>query len=433
LPGAWQEGLGNGPAPDADWFKGFGSPVLDALIAEALTQNADVAMAEARLRQADARLRVAGAALVPTANAAASVTRVSGSSGGESAHETDRALQFAASYEFDFWGAARAAQSAARQERRASAAEADLVRLSIEASVAEVYITILELRAQQQHAQHQLELLTDGLAGLEARNSAGMVSAVELSLYRSTLAGVRVAAASLRQQEIEASAALALLVGRNAPVALPAEQTLRALRVPPAAGATPTEVLARRPDIASAEAALAAADANVIAARAALLPRLTLDAVLARQNPGFQAALTTLSGTGNSLSLGATLVQTLFDGGKAKAQRAETIARREELIASYRKAILTALIDVQRALSIEQETRHQQADAEQAEGAARAMAESLSARSAAGLGDRLATIEAERALSTAQDARDHAQALQLKASIGLFKALGGGWKNEVRQ
>jgi outer membrane protein TolC len=242
-----------------------------------------------------------------------------------------------------------------------------------------------------------------------------------------------VAAASLRQQEIEASAALALLVGRNAPVALPAEQTLRALRVPPAAGATPTEVLARRPDIASAEAALAAADANVIAARAALLPRLTLDAVLARQNPGFQAALTTLSGTGNSLSLGATLVQTLFDGGKAKAQRAETIARREELIASYRKAILTALIDVQRALSIEQETRHQQADAEQAEGAARAMAESLSARSAAGLGDRLATIEAERALSTAQDARDHAQALQLKASIGLFKALGGGWKNEVRQ
>jgi outer membrane protein TolC len=193
------------------------------------------------------------------------------------------------------------------------------------------------------------------------------------------------------------------------------------------------EVLVRRPDVAMAEANLAAADANVVAARAALLPRLTLDAVLARQNPGFQAALTTLSGTGTSLSVGAPLMQTLFDGGRAKALRAETLARREELIAAYRKAILAAFVDVQRALSMEQEVGRQRLEADQAQAEARATERALAARSAAGLGDPLARIEAERALLLAQEENDHAHALRLKASVGLFKALGGGWTSEVSQ
>lgn len=429
VPAAWRDGLGGGAAPDKDWFSRLGSTVLDDLIREALAASPDLETAEARVRQADARLRAAGAPLLPTASAAASLNRITGSSGGESARETDRGLQFAASYEVDFWGAARAAREAARAERRATVADADLLRLSLEASIAQTYITLLELRARQVSAQRQLELLTEGVAALDARAVAGLVSVVELSVYRSSLASVRSSTASLRQQEIEASAALALLVGRNAPVLLPPEPQLHALAVPPPAGATPSEVLIRRPDIAAAEAALAAADANVIVARSALLPRLTLDAVLARQNPGFQAALTTLPGSGTSLSLGAALLQTLFDGGRAQAQRAETLARREELVAAYRKAIGAALVDVQRALEIEQQAARQQTDANLAQAAAQASEQALRARNAAGLGDPLVAIEAERARLVAQDESDHAHAVLMLASIDLFKALGGGWMN----
>jgi outer membrane protein TolC len=171
----------------------------------------------------------------------------------------------------------------------------------------------------------------------------------------------------------------------------------------------------------------------MVVARAAMFPRLTLDAVLAHQNPGFQAALTTLEGPGNSLSLAAALTQTLFDGGKVRAQRAEVQARREELVAEYRKAILAALIDAQRALTVEQVLEHQQLEADEAERSTQKTEQALVARGNAGLGDRLVVIEARRAALTAQDENDHAYALRLKAAVGLFKALGGGWHNEAAQ
>jgi multidrug efflux system outer membrane protein len=431
VPTAWQDGRGEGPAPDLKWFQAFGTSALDALVGEALRSSADLEAAEARIRQAEARARAAGSALLPTVSASASATRVSGSAGGVSATETDRGLQFAASYELDFWGASRAARKAAREDVRLSRAEASALRLSLEASIAETYIDILDLRSRQTSTHRQIALLADGLAALEARHRAGLASAVEVSQYRASLAVTHAALSPLHQQEIEASAALALLVGRNEPLVLQSAPVLRDLAIPPPAGAKPAELLTRRPDVAAAEAALAAAEANVVAARAALFPRITLDAVAAHQNPGFQAALTTLSGTGQSLSLGATLLQTLWDGGKLQALRDEAKARREELLAGYRKAILAALLDAQRAFAVQQDLQGQQSDADVAERSAATMEQALRARRVAGLGDRLAAIDAERLWWMAQDESDRVRAQQLKAAVGVFKALGGGWRNEA--
>jgi len=430
-PAAWPHRLASAGLPDGRFLSGFGSAELVSLIAEAMKYSPDVEGAAARIRAADARVRAAGGALLPSLTAAAGITRIRGSAAGVSATEVDRGISLSASYEPDFWGAAASARRAARAELRATRADAALLRLTLQASVAETYIDLLGVRAQSATVRRRIELLTDATALLEARQAAGLISGTELTPYRSALAAARATLAPLDAREAELATGLALLVGRDSPIDLPPGSHLHSLEVPGGVGAEPAELLARRPDVIAAESALAAADANLTAARAAFFPRLTLDVVAARQNPGFQAALTTLGGTGQSLSLGAALTQSLFDGGRRRALRAEAQARQEELLAAYRHAILAALLDAQRAFALQQAAVAQRTDAGAVVEHAVAQQQALLARGRAGVGDRLVILDAEQTRLQAEEAFDTALVQELKAAIGLFKALGGGWQGEA--
>ncbi|MFO1466429.1 MAG: efflux transporter outer membrane subunit [Steroidobacteraceae bacterium] len=400
---------------------------------EALQHNADLEAAEARIRAADARVREAGSALIPSVSAGASINRIQGSSAGVSATELDRGVSLSASYEPDFWGAASSARRAARAELRATRADAALLRLTLEASVVETFVDLLAVRSQQDDLRQRIDLLANAAETLEARQSAGLISGVELMPYRSALSTARAALAPLLIRETELAAALALLLGRDSPVELPAAISLRTLTVPPPVGAEPADLLTRRPDVISAESALLAADANLDLARAAFLPRLTLDVVAARQNPGFQAVLTTLAGTGQTLDLGAALTQTLFDGGKRKALRAQAQAHQEELLATYRRTVLGAFLDAQRAFALQQAAAEQTKASTVVVEHAVAQAQSLMARREAGAGDPLLVLDAQQGRLQAQESLDASHAGELKAAIGLFKALGGGWQGEARQ
>jgi outer membrane protein, multidrug efflux system len=190
----------------------------------------------------------------------------------------------------------------------------------------------------------------------------------------------------------------------------------------------PSELLTRRPDIFMAEANMQAAHADLVAARAALYPSLSLTASGGVQNPAVQAAVITLSGVGPSLNIGAALVQTIFDGGRLRAIRAEAQAKDEELVAAYRAAILSALVDVENALGA---LRHlddaREFQVETVAQSERAF-EGARLRYQEGSGDYLAVLDAQRTLYTARDQFSQYKLARLQALVTLCKALGGGWK-----
>ena len=171
-----------------------------------------------------------------------------------------------------------------------------------------------------------------------------------------------------------------------------------------------------------------AADADWVAARAALFPSLNLTAAGGVQNPALNAAVISLSGAGPTLNLGASITQTIFDHGRLKALRTEAQAKDEELIAAYRAAILSALVDVEKALSTISRLDDARAlQSESVEQSERAF-EGASFRYKAGSGDFLTVLEAQRTLYAARDQYSQYRFSRFQAFIALCKALGGGWQ-----
>ena len=413
--------------PSSEWYRAFGSDELIALIAQADSTNLDLAAAQARIRQADARARIAGAALLPAVDAGASATDIRGRAGGQSAHETDWSALLSASYEVDFWGRNRFAAQSARLQAAASRADRDVIALTTVAGVANAYFDLLSLRERLAIASANLETTRQVLRAIEARYDAGIASPLELATQRAAEANAMLAIAPLTQSEVEARASLALLLGRRPEEFSVMGATLEDLAVPVVAAGMPSELLIRRPDIASAELGLRAAHADVDAARAALFPRLTLTAEGGVQNPGVQAAVTTLAGTGYTLGLGASLVQTLFDGGRRRATRDQAAAREEELLAVYRTAILDALRDVEVGLAA---VHHLdlQADAHMQNVQQSTLAfQGAEMRYRVGSGDFLTMLEAQRTLYAARDQQSQYRLARLQALVGIYRALGGGW------
>jgi outer membrane protein TolC len=178
-----------------------------------------------------------------------------------------------------------------------------------------------------------------------------------------------------------------------------------------------------------AEANLESAGAGLLAARAALYPSLTLTASGGVQNPALNAAILSLSGVGPTVNLGASLAQPIFDGGRLRAARAEAEAKQQELAASYRAAIVSALVDVENSLSaihhIEAAREYQKDNVAQSERAF----EGARLRYKEGYGDFLTVLEAQRTLYSVRDLYIRYRLARLQALVSLCKALGGGWES----
>jgi len=430
-PSQWQYSAPQAEAkwPGAQWYRDFGSDELDALIDAASTANQDLAAAETRVRQADARSRAAGASLLPTVTAIANFASVAGRSQGASWHENDYGAVLSASYEANFWGGGRAARSAALDAAAASRADQATLALTVAAAVADQYFQVLALRERLAAARSTLEAEHRMLGAVQARYEAGAATAVELDLQQAAVAHQQLLIPELVEREIEHRAALAVLIGRLPEDFRVTGLPLAALHEPQFAPGLPAQLLTRRPDLMSAEAMLQAAHANVAVARAAMLPSLSLAATGGMQNPGFQAVYLTVPGTGLSIAPAASLVQTIFDGGRLKAVHAEAEAHEEELLAGYRAAILNAYADVETALAaIQNQDLQQQAQSDNVEHSEQALAAAL-LRYREGAGEFLSVLEAQRTLNSARDQYTQYQLARLQARIGLCKALGGGWQN----
>jgi NodT family efflux transporter outer membrane factor (OMF) lipoprotein len=406
------------PAPA--WWRQFGSSELDRLIEQARSGNHDLAAAVARVYQAEAQARIAGAPLLPAVSLGADAGR-DGTLGGAGASSYGLAL--GASYEVDFWGGNRAALASARAALAASEFDRATVALTVTSGVATAYLQILSLRERLEIARLNLTIAERVLAVVEARARFGAASALELAQQRAAVAGQRAAIPALEQQEREARAALATLLGR-VPQGFDVQATgLADFTVPAIAAGVPSGLLERRPDIRRAERQLAAAQADVAAARAALFPSLELSASV-----GVRAATVSALFDDNPLySLAAALTAPIFQGGRLRAGEELAAARREELLESYRAAIIAAFADAETALdalgSLDEQAKWQAETVKQAT-TALGLAET---RYRAGAEDLLTVLDAQRTLYQARDQEAQVRLLRLQGAVSLFRALGGGW------
>ncbi len=429
-PQAFQQQATGGPPswPSTDWQRGFSSPELEALISLAQRDNLDLMAATLRVRQADARARAAGAAILPQLDGSANIDRIGGRAHGATAHETDWSALLSASYEIDFWGRNRATLDSARLSVVATQTDRATLALTTATSVANTYFQVLSLREQLSLAQANLRTANELLQVFEARFNAGSATPGQVASQRAAVANAQLAIAPLEQQEIDARGALAVLAGRAPENFSVAADRLDELTEPRIVPGLPSDLLTRRPDILGAEANLRAAHADLAAARSAMFPSLSLTASGGLQNPAVQAAVITLEGTGYTTSLGASLVQTIFDGGRNRAQRDAAEARQEELVAAYRASILNALLDVESALSalhhLDAQRSAQQENLAQSERAF----EGAQLRLRAGAGDYLSVLDAQRTVYAARDQVRQYRLARLQAIVGLIKSLGGGWQ-----
>jgi NodT family efflux transporter outer membrane factor (OMF) lipoprotein len=396
-------------------------------MATAETGNLDIAQAAARLRQADARMKQAGAPLLPSLGLNANANTLYGQAKGTSLHETDWSAALGASYELDFWGKNRDALQSAAAARAASAADRATVGLTVSAGFADTYFQLLSLRERMDIARANLAASEETLRVVQRRVDAGYAATSDLAQERVNMAAQRAILPGLAQQELETRNALAVLLGRPPEGLAVTGASLAGLSGPAVAPGLPSELLARRPDVMTAEANLAAAHADLAAARTAFLPDITLTASGGVAYPALAAAVDTLPGAGLAAGIGASLAQSIFDNGKIQGRIDEAEAHEEELLAAYRAAVIAAFSDVENALGNISHLADQQTALGEQVAQAQKVLVAARRKYGAGYADFLIVTDAERSLNAARDQLADIRRARLVALVALYKALGGGW------
>ena len=428
IPAAWDNTLAGAPAswPSPDWWTGFGSPQLNALISQARAGNTDLAAATYRLRAAQAEAEIAGAPLYPSVEFApvTGPERELNLTGQERHHVLYQAFA-KVSYEIDFWGKNRAALQSAEATANSTRFARDVVWITTSTGVVNLYLQQLALQDRMRVAQDNLGRAQHILDGVVMQERQGIVPHLAVVQQQAVVAGVATVLPPLQQQLVAAQVALAILVGR-----LPEELhlppgSLRDIRQPQLAAGVPAELLARRPDVHQAEATLVAANADIRVARASFFPSFGLNLSAG------PTSLTLARGTVPILgaySLLASVTQPIFEGGALQGKLDQTKARYQELLlGSYRSAVLSAFGDVETALASVKAAQQEQ-EAQQRSATLAQQSSGLASRSLqGGVGTILNLLTAETADYSAQDALVQAQLGSLQAVVGLIKALGGGW------
>ncbi|WKV85521.1 efflux transporter outer membrane subunit [Pseudomonas sp. B24_DOA] len=428
-PSAWQSADTPGALQsNRQWWTQFGSPELERLVEQARLGSYDLAAAVARVRQAEASATIAGAPLLPELKAGLNANRqklIHGKGYSQlDVSPENRSLDYydaelSASYEVDFWGGKRAARDSAVFGVQASEFDRATVELTLLSGVANSYTQALALREQARIAELNLKNAQNVLQLVQTRFDAGSATALELAQQKSLVAEQQRRLPLVQQQAREALISLAALLGQPVQTLPLPTQSFAQLHWPDIASGVPSDLLSRRPDIASAEARLAAAQADVTVARAAMLPKITLTASL---GSGADLAADLLRTTFYNLSSG--LTAPIFNNGRLSAERDKAKARQDELLETYRGAIINGFADVEKALSsirgLDEQRQWQSEELNQAQTAF----DIAQSRYQAGAEDLLTVLQTQRTLYAAQDLNVQLRLSRLQASIALYKALG---------
>ncbi len=424
------------PAQPADaqdrgkWWEVFGDSDLNALEEQLNVANQTIAQAEAQYRFARAGVRLARASLLPTLGVAPSATRSSGVTnrssappGGAPPSVVAYSLPADLSWEIDLFGRIRRTVEANVALAQASAADLETVRLAIHAELAIDYLTLRGLDSETQLLDSTVAAYEDALRITTNRYKQGIVSGVDVAQAQAVLETTRAQVIDLRLARAQVEHAIAILLGKP-PSAFTLPKAPRAIAPPFIPAELPSALLERRPDLAAAARRAAAANAQIGVAHAAYFPTLTLSAT-----GGFAGAtLANLFTLPNRFwSLGASLAETLFSGGRRRALSAQAVASYDASVAAYRESVLSAFQEVEDNLAAQRilaEEADQQAKAVAATDHLLALAKN---RYQAGVTTYLEVITAQNAALADQRTAVQLTTRRMTASVSLLKALGGIW------
>ena len=422
--------------PTYQWWRGFRSRELTALIEEAQQANLDIAAAVGRILQADAQARLAGAPLLPNLDLGGDASRSrssrttsgSGSDGitriSSRSERVTYSASLQASYEIDFWGKNRAALRAAEENAVASRFNREVVHLTTTATVANAFFQALAAQDLLRVARNNEASASRILNLIRERLQAGTASELDTAQQESLLATQRASIPPLEQQLRQNIHALAVLLSRPPEFFALRGGSMNQIAIPRVTPGLPSDVLTQRPDIRQAEALLASANADVESARAAFFPSISLTG-----QGGYQSAALRALFRPESLfyNVAASLTQPIFDGGRLMGDYDLQRGRQEELLQLYRKAIIQSFADVENALvAVQQGARRERLQREVVSASRRAF-EISESRLREGTIDLVTLLNTQQTLFQAEDAAAQARLAHLQAIVSLYQALGGSW------
>jgi outer membrane protein, multidrug efflux system len=428
----WRAANPRDSIPKGQWWSTFADPELDLYESQALKANQTIEVARNQLQQARASARISQAGLFPQLSAGVSAQRSQTSAGRPTSSgipllapsiANDFIVPFNLTWEADVFGGVRRSVESANAAYQASAAGLENVRLLITSELAVDYFTLRELDAEIAVVDSSVEYQGKSLQLVQNRHAGGIASGLDVAQQETQLNSTRTQATLLRRQRAQFEHAIAALVGVPASsFSIPVKPLETTLPVVPAG--VPSDVLERRPDIAQAERLMAARNAQIGVAKSAFYPAIGLSA-----GGGFESSNigTIINASTGFWALGVNVAETVFSGGRRKAQVDFARSAYGESVANYRQTVLTAFQEVEDSLSglsvLAQAAGTQQLSVEAAQRALKIAND----RYTGGLVTYLDVITAEQTLLDNQRLATQILGQRLVTSVALVKALGGGW------
>jgi NodT family efflux transporter outer membrane factor (OMF) lipoprotein len=425
IPTAWHTEV-EGPTSriERDWWRAFRDPALDSLVRQALERNGDLRTARSRLQEYRARITVAASAQQPQLTGTFNPSRQ------QIMSQFGFPLLFnsiqgnvQASYELDLFGRLAESTDAARFEYQSQQAAADAAALSVAANTASGYLNLRGLDAQLELARATLVSRQRSFELARREFEVGYSSRLDLAQAEAELHAAAQVVPQLQRSVADQESALNVLIGAS-PGPIPRGAQLSALKPPPVVPGLPSELLRRRPDIAEAERAIAAADASLAAARDQLLPSVQLTASAG----AFGFDLPQLLHSPFKLwSVGGSVLAPIFNGGRLRAQADIAASQRDRAIFAYETVVRTAFAETENALDGVERLEQQLTEAEARNGAAAEALRIARNRHASGYASYLEELDAQRTAFSAEVSVIQLKASLLGANVDLYRALGGGW------
>lgn len=411
--------------PRGEWWQAFGDPVMAQLVERAGLHNTDIHQAAARLAQARALVRGTQADRLPQVGLGAGVTRQAGAntaSGATPATLGQAAASF--SWELDLFGRLSRTRDAAALDAQSREALLQSTRLAVQSETAQTYLTLRALDTERALVRETVAAYQDSLRLTQRRFQAGDIAELDVVRVQTDLAATEAEAIALDRRRAELEHGLAVLVGEAASQfsLAPVEWRTALPHIP---AGIPGTVLARRPDVAAAQSSMLAAQARVGVAQAAWFPDVALTGAGGFASPELGDLF---KWSARAWSVGALLSLPIFDGGRRESVRAGAQAQLDLALASYRGQVLVAFKEVEDQLAALRLLHEQDLAQARAVEAARRATQLSDTRYRNGLVSQLELLDARRS-----ELRNRRQALQVKASqylatVGLIRAIGGGWE-----
>jgi len=424
----WREAQPRDQLPRGSWWSVFGDAELDKLMQRVDVSNQNIRVAEARLRQARGVADQARAGLFPTVNANASAIctkspNLANQPNFASGAVDNYALGLTANWDLDLWGKVRRSVEAGEANIQVSAAQLEAARLSARATLAQNYFALRVADTTKRLLEDTVAAYQRSFELTQNRYKAGVAARVDVVQAEVQVKSAQAQLIDIGVTRAQLEHAIAIQLG-EVPANFALTRSELGVKMPQVPLALPSDLLERRPDIAAAERQMAAANAQIGVAKAAYFPTLSLSSALGYRGTNY---LTLFVPAGRFWSLGASAAETIFDAGQRGAVTNQAIAAYDAQVATYRQTVLTGYQEVEDNLAalriLEEEATLQD---EVVQGARHAV-ELTNNQYAAGVVSYLNVITAQATALNNERTAVNLAGQRLTASVGLIRALGGGW------